>query len=382
MWRRFVMANNTQTNTQPIPHQTKTQAISAHLTRLARQLGPDARLPTMQELSRQLGVSVMTLNRALSELEAQGIIYRRQGSGTYVSSAPSTQTVALVYDRDIFSPSASPFCGLLVEEARRRARDEGEQFSFFLAAPDASGAVHADLAEAVRSRRLHGALFVGEANPAAVGWLEANIPTVALAYTPVAKYRVMIDHARGVAEGTRALLAQGCTNIALWIPQGAGIGRAHGGVSFPVLDAFRDALQTADLPFDEVRVPGLATLSDDASAAPDESYQEQGFRLAREAFAGENPPHGLVIVDDMMTRGALAAFARQGLVPDRDVKIATHTNAGTGALHGYEDALTRLEVEPAELVNALFSQLETLLRGDEPAQSVVAVAPHLRLPSG
>ncbi|MDF2439457.1 MAG: GntR family transcriptional regulator, partial [Abditibacteriota bacterium] len=117
----------------PVKHQTKTQALSVSLTELARQLGPDAKMPTMQELSQSLQVSMMTLNRALSELEAQGVITRRQGSGTYVAPRPAQRTIGLVYDRDIFQTGASPFCGLLVDEARRRAASGNEKFSFYLA---------------------------------------------------------------------------------------------------------------------------------------------------------------------------------------------------------------------------------------------------------
>jgi GntR family transcriptional regulator len=43
------------------------------------------RLPTERELALQLGVSRNTVSMAYNELEAEGIISRRQGSGTYVS---------------------------------------------------------------------------------------------------------------------------------------------------------------------------------------------------------------------------------------------------------------------------------------------------------
>ena len=42
-------------------------------------------LPTEPELSRQLGVSRTTLREAMRPFETQGMITRRQGSGTYVS---------------------------------------------------------------------------------------------------------------------------------------------------------------------------------------------------------------------------------------------------------------------------------------------------------
>ncbi|MEM7169812.1 MAG: FadR/GntR family transcriptional regulator [Pseudomonadota bacterium] len=45
----------------------------------------DGRLPTERELSEKLGVGRRVLRRALSALESNGTVYRRQGSGTYLS---------------------------------------------------------------------------------------------------------------------------------------------------------------------------------------------------------------------------------------------------------------------------------------------------------
>ncbi len=47
---------------------------------------PQARVPSEAELVAALGVSRMTVNRALRELAAEGFVERRQGVGTFVSS--------------------------------------------------------------------------------------------------------------------------------------------------------------------------------------------------------------------------------------------------------------------------------------------------------
>jgi GntR family transcriptional regulator, N-acetylglucosamine utilization regulator len=48
-------------------------------------LTPGARLPPERELSDALGVNRMTLRQALHLLEAEGLLVRRQGDGTYVA---------------------------------------------------------------------------------------------------------------------------------------------------------------------------------------------------------------------------------------------------------------------------------------------------------
>ena len=48
-------------------------------------LKPGAPLPSFRTLAEDLLVSVITVKRAYEELEREGIIYRRQGLGTFVS---------------------------------------------------------------------------------------------------------------------------------------------------------------------------------------------------------------------------------------------------------------------------------------------------------
>ena len=366
---------------------TKTQALSAHLTEVAAKLGPGARLPTMQQLSAELGISVMTLNRALSELEAQGIVVRRQGSGTYVGDRLGMRSVGLVYDRDVFAPGTSPFAGLLLREAERRASEHNEKFSVFLAAPSSAGLpVHDDLADAIRNRRLSGLLFAGESNPAALKWLlRQRLPLVALSYAPVAPYRVMINHAQIATLGVEALADQGCERIGLWIPAGVGIGPTPGGTDFEELAAFRAALACRGLEYSPELVANLSDLTSGVPSVPPQTNQLQGFEAVHATFGpagSDNPPDGLVILDDMMTSGAVPALSRLGLKPGEDVRVATHSNHGSHLLFGLNDYLTLLEVDPGEIATQMFALLEVLLKGEEPRQNVVSIGPRVILPSG
>ena len=50
-------------------------------------LAPGTALPSFRHLAEDLLVSVITVKRAYEELEREGIIYRRQGLGTFVADA-------------------------------------------------------------------------------------------------------------------------------------------------------------------------------------------------------------------------------------------------------------------------------------------------------
>lgn len=54
-------------------------------------LKPGDRLPSEQELSARFGVSRMTVRQALGRLENQGLLTRKQGSGTFVAEPRRTE---------------------------------------------------------------------------------------------------------------------------------------------------------------------------------------------------------------------------------------------------------------------------------------------------
>jgi GntR family transcriptional regulator len=60
------------------------QRLQADLSALIEKTNPGARLPSEPELARQMGVSRATLREAMRTFEVQGLIRRRQGSGTFV----------------------------------------------------------------------------------------------------------------------------------------------------------------------------------------------------------------------------------------------------------------------------------------------------------
>ena len=78
-------------------------------------LPPGSALPSFRSLAQELLVSVITVKRAYEELEREGIIYRRQGLGTFVSSAAVDRSREAKTDR----------ARELLREALREATEAG-----------------------------------------------------------------------------------------------------------------------------------------------------------------------------------------------------------------------------------------------------------------
>jgi len=66
-------------------NQSTSQKLHVSLSNLISGLQAGERLPSEPDLARRLGVSRATLREAMRTFETQGLIHRRQGSGTFVA---------------------------------------------------------------------------------------------------------------------------------------------------------------------------------------------------------------------------------------------------------------------------------------------------------
>jgi len=81
----------------PVSPAAKGTLYEQIVERLKREIGegrlqPGTPLPSFRALAEDLLVSVITVKRAYEELEREGIIYRRQGLGTFVAEQGRDRT--------------------------------------------------------------------------------------------------------------------------------------------------------------------------------------------------------------------------------------------------------------------------------------------------
>ena len=367
----------------------KLRNLCARVHQMALELGPGAQLPTALSLREELGISMATLNSALRELEAHHVIVRRHGVGMWVSPHLHQKTVALLCESSFLRGAGqSPFWDLLLETARARATSHHELLELHLVAREAPAPspLQRGLSGEIESGQISGIIGIGLSENAS-RWIEARrVPFVALfgPHFSASSASVNIDVESLVAQGARALREAGCARVGIWSPVARDEPlalQARDALFEQVLGAHGMAIEPSLLQPENSQVPELSALS----------AQEQGFEIARRVFSGPRAswPDGLLITDDTMTRGALAALRALDVEIGRDVYLATHANRNSPTLPALmlraaapanagapaSAGVTLLEIDPAEIVEMTFALLETLMSGQMPPRRETWVRP-------
>lgn len=385
------MFRNSEENKEAVATEregTKHEAAAEKLSALARQLGPGARLPTFVQLRQELQVSVTTLMSALSDLEARGILQRRHGVGIYVARDVHRRNIALLFDPTFLQDAAgaSPFWHQFLQGVWRLSKERGENFALHFvenAAPPVRTSRRAVklsaytpigmgdiLAGDLRQGRIHGVLGAGQ--PACIAeWLrECGVPYVAFA--GYARHAVLLDNALGIQLGVEALAARGCRRIGFWTTDCFDSDTETHTV-------FRRTLSALGHRYDPALVFGGDSLPKGLSQpAVGEWIARTIFGPPADGAPVPARPDGILCGWDTIARGALPALLQLGIRPGIDIPFATHTNANSPLLFGFEDNLIRLEMDPIRLVSEMYSLLDALLENRAPNEELVKLPPTVR----
>jgi DNA-binding LacI/PurR family transcriptional regulator len=347
------------------------------LTAIVRQARPGERLPTTGELCERLNISVVTLNNALKTLEGRGLIVRRSGIGLFAADTLHQRRIALLCGAHFFGQAGvSPFWQTLLETMRERAAMERECIELLLVPFAGDGHAQilpAGLADSLRAGDFDGILTIGIVFNLSE-WLD-TLPIPRVSFAGPGPDIVSVSPLETITRGVPELAARGCRRIACWSPIAPyrPVGYAHFQPN-PTREAFENALTEAGLPFDAALFQDNRDLVDFVGGRTTLTHAEQGYRQAARTFgpaAAAAPPDGILSTDDMLTTGVLSYLRQNGIPvatkPGVGVQIATHANRGSATLLGWENELTRIEYDPAEMVEALFALLHARLSGTPPA---------------
>ena len=125
--------------------------MAERIQELAREVGPNRKLPTVRELCRRFNTTPVTLDRALHAVERKGLVRREQSVGIFVTPYIDCQTLGIVFGQDLFHGQGSQYWGLLLHELNEAGSAAGHRMRVYIENPGRHldwhrEPLHADLA--------------------------------------------------------------------------------------------------------------------------------------------------------------------------------------------------------------------------------------------
>lgn len=296
----------------PLQHQFK-EAIKDAIAERTLQEGQ--KIPSERELAEKYNLSRITVSASLGKLVNEGILVRKRGRGTHVSSdsallrknlsvgkkGRTTKTVGLILlGADTI---ATPYFSKLLRPMHKYCEQSRLCLQFF--SPQQSTHQHQALFEAIKRKELDGILVLDEIQEQYLTELkESNIPMVLvnLQTENDAFHSVRADLVQGLTAIIEYLTSLGHTRIAYITGSLPNVELYH---SDGKTDVFRQILQKHNLPFEQELVK-------------QSNYsEEEGHDLTLELLGLSTPPTAIVCADDFLALGALNAVNAAGKkVPD------------------------------------------------------------------
>ncbi len=324
------------------------------------------RLPADQELCTQFGVSSRTIREALLHLERDGIIERRQGSGTYVARTTELGYVGiLAHIENLSSPWGFWYQQLV--KGSRGIIDPARYTCYFSVGygettEELAASVH--LFDQVQIQKTRGIISTLNLGPLYDKLVTAGIPCVSvIAKAPVGPYCVALDYESLFQQAAETLVAQGYPEFAIIDSYS---GEDH--FNQPVVDRYDAVLR-------DLAKPAGRRLIRIARQSPFSNMDV--YEAFKQIMQSADRPRAIFITDDFFCDAVLRAVRELNIRVPEDLAILTHANA----LRPFESKvpLSTVEFDPAEAVAQAWKMLEPLMDGRELPSNVTYLKPRVVL---
>ncbi len=328
-------------------------------------------MPSYSQMVRQYDVTQSTIDRVLQEFTYSGLIVRQPGKGIFVSSKAKDRFYIHLFGNSLLEIGGSDFPKLLHNEFKQYIKERGETFRYYVGVPDVDCNIgqnpsHEQLLLEASDGRIKGLLVGFQTSEDQLKWLRLLGQSI-VGYTQWPEPgMVCIDWENLISQAVTTLVSQGCKRIGLVMP----------------LNFAREKESDPDLLTHfciELKQHGKTYKPEWTSACvlnPEEKdlvTEEAGTFTAERLYAGldsQDPvrfnevfaqsPDGIVILEETMARGVATYLQRKGLEIGNHVKIAAYTTKGSPALNAFRNEITSLQVNPRDIVEGLYQQLNSV----------------------
>lgn len=317
------------------------------------------RVPSIQQLARDLNTSIFTVQTALTPLVEEGLLERTPGRGTFVRGrANQLANVALYFGSNFWENAEGAFYRELYQElVRELAIDHCRHKLWIDTRPSSErGTPLPEMEKALQDRSFQGVVAT-QIDSACVPWLSRlKSPLVAFGTMPISS-RVTLDPRQMIAQGLQELKRQECRSVGLISPFPAwGLlesDHAKEIVQFhqEFVDLSRD--MGLEIRSEWVRTPATHFSSD--------KYEAYGYEQFQSIWRQPQRPDGLLVHPDLICKGVIMAVLQNGISVPRDLKLVLHRNEGIPVLCPLPASWQVTSVRQCAL--AIIEQMKRLLAG-------------------
>ena len=305
------------------------------------------KLPTEKELARTFGVSLHTVNKAMSRLEDAALISRSTGSGTHVTSIPANDAIAVICDikhlsESFHAPSTDKLLKELVEESKRR-----KLIPHFLVGrgSDAEEYIQSLGIESGIWREIKGVISNGWRDGLAEKFKAKGLPMVTISTKEQGHHAITLDYRELGRLAARRLLDCGTKRICVIHQEDL---EMH--IWNNALSSFKEELLKASFDMNELLMFGCRTTPDDAKQAL--ASMEAKLLSA----------DGIFITDDNIASGLAKGLEERKEELKPGVKIVTQANKGLTL--GLPENFERISFDLLELTEKSLDMLGMLRSGE------------------
>jgi len=297
-----------------------------------------------------MGVSIQTLQGAIDDLRAQGILDSRGRAGTFVTESPMLEGhIALVFPDDLTAPrSRLRFWETLRSETEQLPPAERRRMRFYYIAPtDCQGEQYVRLVHDLKHGRLSGIVFATLPNQNLLQselWADVQVPSVCLAHQsnhPDVQ-SIYPDQASFIEKGVSLLHRAGCKRPAI--------------LGLDVLDARAEQAFESTITTLGMHHHSLWRLY--APVESSSSIQQAARMLASLESLTKNPneaPDSLIIADDNLVTEATRGLRQAREELGSHIKVVAYTNFPNPP-HAFVPVM-RVGVDVQQVINTATQQV-------------------------
>lgn len=318
------------------------------------ELKANACLPTTTRLVRQLSVSRMVIHKAMQHLVADGLIVRKRGAGTYVSSRRARAFIGVLFGPSLLEEAAYFPRAVLkfIQSEINAMADKRWTCRIYDGLSDlkkngdkADSEAYQDFIRDIKYRSAKGFILILGESKMNNALSDLAVPIVKLG--PSGGDRrpdVILDFHRFAYDSVKFIARQGRTKICYF--------RTNEWVARPSdLDGLQEAARDFGLP--PVAVQQLFWFS--GSDLEQTAYAKTLRLLAHWQANKSNAPDALLVSDDIAARGITRALISKGSQRAARWLVISMTNEGI--MHPYGMPVVRYEISPKSVAQALIRVL-------------------------